>query len=263
LLLALVLLFVPLRAQRATRHPSAARDEGKEVFASVCASCHGLDGRGGEHAPDIATKAETQRLTDAELARIIRQGSASGTMPAFGAALSKAQTTAIVRYLRVLEGSPARMPLPGNPDAGKALFFAKAGCSDCHMVSGEGGFIASDLTAYAAARTPAEIQEAIANPNKNLNERSRAAVITLRDGQKLTGFMRNEDNFSVQFQTLDGAFHLLTRSNIASIAYEPKSLMPDDYAQRLSADERNNLVSYLMDAAAKSAPAPDARSAKE
>src|SRR5579863_3305848 len=38
----------------------------KQAFVSRCGMCHGLDGRGGEHAPSIATGAATQ-LSAADL----------------------------------------------------------------------------------------------------------------------------------------------------------------------------------------------------
>ena len=36
---------------------------------------------------------------------------------------------------------------PAIASRGETLFFGKAGCSGCHMVAGQGGFIASDLSA--------------------------------------------------------------------------------------------------------------------
>src|SRR5436309_7708738 len=47
---------------------------GKRVFESNCASCHGLNGKGGERAPDIATKPEAVKLSDSETLRIMREG---------------------------------------------------------------------------------------------------------------------------------------------------------------------------------------------
>jgi len=37
-----------------------AQPPGAAIFASNCATCHGADGRGGEHAPNIATAPEVQ-----------------------------------------------------------------------------------------------------------------------------------------------------------------------------------------------------------
>src|SRR5215467_2648403 len=36
-------------------------DQGAQSFSAYCASCHGLDGRGGERAPDIATARKLQK----------------------------------------------------------------------------------------------------------------------------------------------------------------------------------------------------------
>jgi cytochrome c oxidase cbb3-type subunit 3 len=231
-------------------------EAGKKLFDSNCAGCHGLDARGGEHAPNIATNPELQRMSDEQLFRIVHDGAASGTMPAFGALLGDDKIIAIGAYLRLLEGRTGgeHTALPGDPAAGKLLFFGKAACSQCHTMvdsgAGSGGFLASDLTDYAASREPAEILRAIIQPNDNLNPRARTAVIVTHAGQKLTGLIRNQDNFSIQFQSLDGTFHMLERSGLASVTYDPLSLMPADYGQRLTSAELNNLVSFLMRTAA-------------
>lgn len=233
-----------------------ATEAGKKLFDSNCAGCHGLDARGGEHAPNIATSPELQRMSDEQLFRIVHDGAASGTMPAFGGILSDDQIKAIGAYLRSLQGRSGgeHTALPGDPTAGKLLFYGKAACSKCHSIvdsgAGSGGFLASDLTDYAASREPAEILRAITQPNDNLNPRARTAVIVTHDGQKLTGFIRNQDNFSIQFQSLDGTFHMLERSGLASVTYDPLSPMPADYGQRLTSAELNNLVSFLVRTAA-------------
>jgi len=74
-------------------------------------------------------------------------------------------------------------------------------------------------------------------------------VVTTRDGQKFSGIMRNEDNFSLQLQTLDGAFHLFLKAELENVTHQPNSLMPSDYASTLSPDELNDLVSFLIAAA--------------
>src|SRR5207237_2155135 len=58
--------------------------EGRQAFDTRCAGCHGLDGRGGERAPDIATRSAVQGRSDANLTRIIRNGIPRAGMPGFG-----------------------------------------------------------------------------------------------------------------------------------------------------------------------------------
>src|SRR5271167_490496 len=83
--------------QRDVKHASTS---GKQTFASTCAGCHGLDGRGGERAPNIAERANVQRLSDAQISHIIENGVPG---PAFRL-LEPSDVQAIVGYLRTLQG---------------------------------------------------------------------------------------------------------------------------------------------------------------
>jgi cytochrome c oxidase cbb3-type subunit 3 len=219
--------------------------DGRQVFESRCAGCHGIDGRGGERAPDIATPAKTQRRSDSALAQIINGGIPSAGMPAFST-LDASTTQALVKYLRFLQGKTGSAALPGNPQNGKAIFFGRARCSECHLAAGAGGFIASDLSSYGRSRPVEEIREAIVKPNQPSNAPRGTVTIATRSGQTLTGVLRNEDNFSLQLQSLDGTFHLLMKSDVASIKRDLNSLMPADYGSTLSASELNDLVSFLI-----------------
>jgi putative heme-binding domain-containing protein len=238
-----------LRGQRADKASgSKSEGAGKQIFATTCAACHGLDGGGGERGPDISRRREVQHLPDKALVQIVREGVPSSGMPAFGS-MGVARIRAVVRYLRSLQGQTGATSLPGDPKHGKALFFGQPGCSQCHTVKGEGGFIGSDLSSYAGTQSTADIRRAVTDPNRNLDPRKRIVVVTTADGQILTGIARNEDNFSLQLQTTDGTLYLLNRPELRSLEYQPRSLMPDDYGSRLSHDELDDLVSYLFSVA--------------
>lgn len=235
---------LPLQAQPSNKAAGGAI-EGKEIFITTCAACHGLDGGGGEHGPDISHRQEVQRLPDQALMQIVRGGVPGTGMPAFGS-LGDARMHAVVRYLRSLQGHTSVAEIPGDPTQGRALFFGRAGCSQCHMARGEGGFIASDLSSYASTPSANDIRNAITDPNRNLDPRKRTVIVTTAAGQTLTGMARNEDNFSLQLQTPDGTLHLFARPELQSIEYQPRSLMPGDYASRLNRKELDDLVSYLV-----------------
>lgn len=221
--------------------------DGRQVFEKRCAGCHGLDGRGGERAPDIATRAAVQQRTDANLTLIIKDGIPGRGMPAFST-LDESTQRSLVSYLRVLQGKGAAAKLPGDARRGAGIFFGKGKCSDCHLVNGKGGFVGSDLSGFAQGRSVQEIRQAILKPSENRRQDS-AVLVTTRDGAKFTGVVRNEDNFSLQLQTLDGAFHLFLKSEIESAARQPGSLMPSDYGSRLDSQELNDLIAFLMTAA--------------
>jgi putative heme-binding domain-containing protein len=220
----------------------------RETFMSRCASCHGLDGRGGEHAPDIVTSPSVSSRTDQALFDVISRGLARAGMPAFGQLLSPAEIHALVEYLRDAAKTGQSTRASGDAVKGRALFFGKAGCNQCHMISGEGGFVGRDLSDFGRHHSPAQIRLAILHPNDHLPPGSKTVTATTHDGRQWVGIIRNEDNFSLQLISEQGVFYLLTKSDLTSLKREPKSLMPDDYGSRLTPVEVSAIVSYLSGA---------------
>ena len=226
---------------------ASSKEAGRATFASTCSGCHGLDGRGSDRAPDIATRKDVQRRTDVELFHIIDAGVPGTGMPPFHS-LGKANIEAVVAYLRTLQGKDSNLAASGDATKGKALFFGKAGCSKCHVVHGDGGFIASDLSEYASTRSVSQIRQAIENPNAIKNRSNQIVIVTTRDGQKLSGIARNEDNFSLQLQTMDGSFYSFVKSDVQDIERSSETLMPSNYGSTLTSAELDDIVSYLVTA---------------
>jgi putative heme-binding domain-containing protein len=166
-------------------------------------------------------------------------------MPAFHS-LARSEVQAIVVYLRMLQGKNRTLKLPGDPDRGETVFSGKVGCSGCHMIAGKGGFIASDLSAYAGTHTVEEIRSAIASRTPGSNLQARLVTVTTRGGEKNSGRIRNEDNFSLQLQALDGTFFFVAKSDIENLQYSSQTLMPSDYGATLSPEDLNDIISYLV-----------------
>jgi putative heme-binding domain-containing protein len=144
--------------------------------------------------------------------------------------------------------------LPGDSSRGKDIFFGKAECSSCHSVSGQGGFLGPDLTLYGSNLSAAEIRKAITDPRRIVPLGYKAAEVTMHDGTKIEGVVRNEDNFSLQLLTKDGVFHFLDKSDLETLHYLDQSVMPADYSKRLDQKELNDLVSFLMSTSATTNP---------
>lgn len=223
----------------------AASPAGKQIFSTTCAGCHGLDGRGSERAPSITSSPRIQRLSDKELSKIISNGVSGTGMPAFHS-LSTTEVQSLVSYIRALQGKTDSRVAPGNAANGKEIFFGKGECSSCHAVAGQGGFLGPDLTSYGAASSSNQILEAILNSNRIVPFGYKSAIATTRDGSTIEGVVRNEDNFSVQLQTQDGAFHFFQKSDLQKFEYSKQPLMPSNYSQRLTQDELSDVVSFLM-----------------
>jgi len=222
--------------------------DGPHIFSNTCAACHGLDGHGGEHAPDIATATNIRAMTDEELTHTVKNGIPAAGMPGFGASLNPVEITAVVAYLRELQGQQNHAVLPGNPEHGRRLFFADSSCALCHLVDGQGGFIGPSLSGYGKIHGETEIREAVLDPGKSFNSRYAMAEVVTHQSNRFNGVIRNEDNFSLQLQGLDGTFYFVKKTDILTIKRQTQSIMPADYATRLSKSDIDDLVAYLMTA---------------
>ena len=222
-------------------------EAGKSTYSTSCAGCHGLDGRGSDKAANISGTTKVQHLSDAQLSSIISNGVPGTGMPGFRN-LSEKQTRALVSYLRSLQGKLERRNLPGDAGRGKQIFFGKGECSSCHTVSGKGGFLGPDLSVYGATASAGAIRDEIVRARRMPPQGYRLAVLVTSEGDRLEGLIRNEDNFSIQFQNKNGGFHFFQKSELRSIDRIENSLMPTDYRERLSSAELNDLASYLMTA---------------
>ena len=218
---------------------------GQRAFSSNCAGCHGLDGRGSDKGADIAGSVHVRHLPNTQVSNIISNGIPGTGMPAFHS-LTGQQTQALVGYIRVLQGNfQARIP-PGDAIRGKEIFFGKGECANCHAISGKGGFFGPDLSDYGSALSAKAIRDEIIKPIRTELVGYRSAVLTHRSGVRFEGIIRNEDNFSVQLQTGDGAFHFIQKSDLQAMEPLGQSLMPANYKERLSPRELDDLVSFLM-----------------
>ena len=117
-------------AQAPQPHLKPVSPRGKRTFNSSCAGCHGLDGRGGERAPNIAERPNSLRLSDAQISLIVENGIPGTGMPAFHS-LESSELKAVVTYLRPLQGTKKVVKLPGDAKRGETIFFSKAGCAGC------------------------------------------------------------------------------------------------------------------------------------
>jgi cytochrome c oxidase cbb3-type subunit III len=244
-----LLLIAVIVGHAQTSNSQPAGPLGTRRFMEYCAGCHGVDGKSGAKAASLAMTLSVMTRSDAELEEIVRNGTTEG-MPPF-AQIGDSNIAAVVSYLRTLEGASAVPDVAetGDIHAGRDLYFGKARCGSCHMVNGEGGFIASDLTGFAKTHSADAIIAAIAKPDTPVARASRVATVTLNNGSQLTGVLRYEDSFSVALETEDGRYHLLSRSEMTDLRDTGHSLMPRDYASRLSSGEMNDIVSFLIVAA--------------
>jgi putative heme-binding domain-containing protein len=224
------------RSPRMTPEDVAA---GAKTFRSHCAECHGLKAEGGR-GPSLATGEFYHGSSDAELLKNISEGIPGTEMPALF--YSEDRVWQVVAYIRSLNKASGSL-VSGNPVSGQAVF-RSAGCGDCHRIQGNGGRMGPDLTSIGKIRSPEHLRQAIVDPGADVRQRYWAVELTTADGKSISGFLMNQDTYTVQFIDTAGQLHSYPKPELKSFKTEKVSKMPS-YKDRFSKQELDDLVAFL------------------
>jgi putative heme-binding domain-containing protein len=231
--------------------------EARNIFNQRCTACHGRDGVGADIGPALAAPGQRYgRRSPAEIFDAVKNGIRGTTMPPGG--LPDADCWRLTAYVLALRGTAIDAPADGDVAHGEQIFWGKGECGKCHMAGGKGGLLGPDLSRIANLRKLVSIREALTKENYWVayDGGSHASAIApvsgyqvvrvvTRNGREIRGVLKNEDSFSLQMLSMDGALHLFSRDDLREIVYEPGSLMPSDYADRLTAKEMQDLLAFL------------------
>ena len=229
--------------------------EGASLFRANCSPCHGLDARGGGRGPDLVTSQWVHSVNDQAIFDKISRGVPGTEMPP--SSFEDSETWTLVAFVRSVNTTAPPTSL-GNRAAGERLFFGKLACDRCHMVKGRGGHLGPELSRVGASRSIAYLTESIREPSKELSvgyldpnnhygsplEYDTVTVVT-KSGQRLVGVAKNEDAFTIQLLAEDDELHLFSKSDLAEVRHDRRSLMPAYTPEMLGARELQDLLAYL------------------
>lgn len=220
----------------------AERDAGGQAFAVQCAYCHGPTAEGAI-GPALTSPQLRRAPDESTLAQVIRNGIPGTGMPA--TAVSESQARQISAYVWSL-GHRSRSAAHGDVRRGQEIFEGKGRCVQCHTVGGRGGAIGPELADIGARRDVDELRNSLVDPDAAVVVGFVKTRVTTADGTTLTGVRLNEDSFSIQIRDTSNKFHSFWKSELRQIEKElNRSLMPS-FRDTLSADEREDVVSYLI-----------------
>jgi cytochrome c oxidase cbb3-type subunit 3 len=216
---------------------------GQQLFMGQCARCHGPKGEGGRGA--VLAQPRLRHAPDDEaLFLVIRDGIKGTEMPA-DYAVDTRETWQLAAYVRSL-GRMAPETVPGDPKRGQEFYQTKGGCSQCHIISGQGGSLGPELTEIASRRSAAHLRAAVLDPESTLPEGFLEVQVVTSEGHRITGVRLNEDTFTIQLLDLNGGLHSFFKDDLKELQRDTgKSPMPS-FRTMLSASEVDDLVAYLV-----------------
>jgi putative heme-binding domain-containing protein len=229
-------------------------DNGARLYASNCLTCHGPD---GDSIPGVNLKTGQfkRAVTDLDLMNVILKGVPGTAMP--GNALANNDVFALITYLHGMKDYGSRVVVLGDAARGKTVFEGAGKCLSCHRVGDRGSYLAPDLTEIGASKSAASFQDTLLDPVSTAKPGNRTIRAVTKDGKVVTGRRLNEDTWSVQIIDSNEKLVSLWKPDLKEYAIV-KSPMPS-YKDTLTADQRSDLIAYLLTLRPSSAAAPGGR----
>ena len=141
--------------------------------------------------------------------------------------------------------SQTLLALSGSAARGKELFLGAAQCARCHLLEGGGRSFGPDLTHIGKKYTRAQLLEQIRFPSQVIAPEFKTTIVTLRDGDTLSGFLleRNSAELVLRDETLTN--HRIKLATVQSTSESALSAMPEELLAPLTAQEAADLLEYL------------------
>lgn len=243
--------FVGLAAVIASSPASAAAQTaaaGAALYAARCADCHGADAT-GVRGPDL-TRLWGTGATDERVFQVIRRGVPGSIMPA--SAAPEAEVRALVAYLKALGTAAAAVAGSGSVAQGEATFWRT--CGGCHRVGPRGGRLGPDLTRIGITQAADVLRTAIRRPSAAITPGYQSVTLVTREGVRVRGLRKGEDAFSVQILDTRERLQGYAKADLASIARDTQSLMPEYGPDRLPDAALDDVVLFLSTLKGRSNP---------
>ena len=226
-------------------------DDGRELFKTLCAQCHGYDGSGAE-GPSLIRPRLSRAPDDEALRDIIVNGIENGQMPPVRQTTLKEQND-LIAYVRAL-GRSAAPAAAGNVARGEQLY-AQLRCATCHIFNGDGVAVGPELTRVASNRGPDYLRQALIDPaaalpmgtgevSRGLPEFLIVRAVT-NDGREIRGMRLNEDTFTIQLRDSENRFHTLEKVDLKELVKERHQSVMPSYKDQVTPAQLDDLVAYL------------------
>ena len=217
---------------------------GGSLFQQNCAFCHGRDAGGGETGPDLTrSKLVTADVGGDKIGDVVLHGRTDKGMPAFPfssdqitelAAFIHSQQTKAMAQSGKRKGVDVSDLQTGNVEAGKAYFNGPGGCATCHTPTG-------DLAGVASRYEGLQLEERMLYP-KDVKSK---VTVTLASGEKVTGTLAYQDEFTVGLRDASGTYRSWPTSAVKVSVDAPVEAHVALFS-KYTDDDIHNLMAYIQ-----------------
>ncbi len=196
-------------------------------------------------SPERTTLTDASRDDEESLLLLKSLQSSPGRTPGEAASLADASLppkTDLEAWLTRLEGT-------ADAAAGERVFFHTKGpgCYRCHQVDGRGGRVGPDLSRLAKGMDRRRLVQSILQPSLEIAPQFVAWSVARTDGTVFTGVLVGESpEGKLSFADAEGRLIDVKPPEIEERKPQSTSIMPDNVAQALTAQEFRDLVAFLL-----------------
>ena len=112
-------------------------------------------------------------------------------------------------------------------------------------MNGRGGQLGPDLSRIGSARPRAGLLAKLRGTSAVIRPGYEPVTLVTRDGQRIRGVRKNEDEFSIQIMDTRERLQGYLKSSLASVTIDKQSLMPIYGSDRLTDGDLDDLLQYL------------------
>jgi len=134
-------------------------------------------------------------------------------------------------------------PGPDAAKEGEAVFTQN--CAICHRIGTLGALVGPQLDGIGN-RGLERLLEDVLDPNRNVDRAFRTHVITLNDGDVVSGLPRREEGQVLILADSTGKETSILKSNIKSRWESETSLMPENFGDIIKPDDFQKLIAFLL-----------------
>jgi len=134
----------------------------------------------------------------------------------------------------------------GNAEKGKELFKRNeaAQCLRCHAVNGKGGVVGPPLEHIADRLSSEELLTSIINPNASISPGYGVVILTLNDGEELSGIVSAETTSELTLKIGNKPPRIIKRAAIKEMEMLPSGMM--SMKDVLNKSQLRDLISYMI-----------------